>query len=40
MTKTDKRKTIIHLIEKDEVFNTRIIAGTIANKIKKGGILL
>lgn len=40
MTKTNRRKTVIHLIEKDAVFNTRIIAGTIANKIKKGGILL
>lgn len=40
MTKIDKRKTVIHLIEKDAIFNTRIIAETVANKIKKGAQLL
>lgn len=40
MTKIDKRKTIIHLIEKDAVFNSRVLAETVANKIKKGAQLL
>lgn len=40
MMKIDKRKTVIHLIEKDAMFNTRIIAETLANKIKRGAQLL
>lgn len=40
MTKIDKRKTVIHLIERDAVFNTRILAETVAGKIKRGAQLL
>ena len=34
------RKTVVHLVEKDEVLNLRILSEVIAAKIKKGDIKL
>ena len=31
-----KRKVAVHLVERGDVLNTRIIANIIANKIRKG----
>lgn len=39
MSKT-KRKMIVNLVEKNEVYNLRVISGIIAEKIKNGGIQL
>lgn len=37
MRKT-KRKMVVNLLEKNEVYNLRVISGIIAEKIKNGGI--
>lgn len=37
MSKT-KRKMIVNLVEKNEVYNLRVISGIIAEKIKNGGL--
>jgi hypothetical protein len=39
MRKT-KRKMVVHLIEKNEVYNLRVISAIIAEKIKNGGLQL
>lgn len=36
----DRRKTVIHLVEKDEMLNLRVLSEIIAQKIKNGGIQL
>lgn len=36
----DRRKTVIHLVEKDEMLNLRILSEIIARKIKNGGVKL
>lgn len=33
-----KRKTIVHLVEKDEILNMRLLAEVIAQKITNGGL--
>lgn len=40
MTKTDNRKMIVRLVEQNEVHNFRILAETIADRIRKGEIKL
>lgn len=40
MTKKNKRDLVVHLVEKGEIFNNRIIAEHIAKQIKNGGIQL
>lgn len=43
MTKTThkkKRETVLHLVERNEVLNLRILSEVIAEKIKSGGISL
>ena len=40
MTKTDNRKLIVKLIEQNDVHNFRILAETIAERIRKGEIKL
>ena len=40
MTRVDDRKMTVKLVERDEVLNLRILAETIADKIRKGEIKL
>ncbi len=40
MRKTNnRRKMIVQLVEKNEVYNLRVVSAIIAEKIKKGGAL-
>lgn len=34
----DKRKTVVHLVEKDGIFNLRILSEIVAKKIKEKGV--
>lgn len=40
MARNDKRKTVVRLIESDEVLNVRLLANVIARKINKGDLEL
>lgn len=37
MTRTDKRKYTVELVESGKVLNTRVIAEMVARQIRKGG---
>ena len=39
MNPKDNRKLVVHLVERNEVMNLRLLSEVIANKIKKGDIL-
>lgn len=36
MARKNKRKTVVRLVESDEVLNVRLLASVIARKINKG----
>lgn len=38
--KTNKRKTVVHLIERETSINLRVMAETVARKIVKGEVQL
>ena len=39
MQSKEKRKMTVHLVEKNEVFNLRVLSEVVARKIKKGELL-
>lgn len=37
MQRKEKRKMTVHLVERNELFNMRVLSELIADKIKRGG---